>query len=246
METSLIIPTFIAGIATFLAPCTLPLLPVYLGLISGDKSELSPTAYRRKSILGSIFFILGFSLIFIIFGLFAGLIGQALGPGYRTVLTRLSGLVVIIFALMVLGVLDFPALGFRNLIERFNLQPGKPLTAFLLGVSIGIGWTPCIGPILGSVLTLAANQTDILGSLFLLTVFSLGLALPFIAIAFGASWILSFVRAKRRAFLVIYRVAGVMLLLIGVLLLTNNLGPVIQYSFRIFEFIDYNRILNLL
>gem|GEM_PF-67471 len=207
MELSIaaIISSFVAGLITFLAPCTLPLVPAYLGFISGvsnkdleDKDKAR--AAKKKVFKNGVFFILGFSLVFIIFGaLFGSLVQilQAIGIGpttlegeglLRTRIGQVGGAMVILFGAFMLGIFKLPFLQAekRMKMPKF-LEVGKPLSSLTIGGAFAFGWTPCVGPILGSILLLASSEGSILDGAILLAFFSLGLAVPFLLIAFGFS-----------------------------------------------------------
>lgn len=192
MDFTLVVPAFVAGILTFLAPCTLPLVPAYLGFISGTSAEdlkdpAKLSTMKRRIFLNGVFYVLGFSAIFITFGVLAGFLGSALAP-YRIWLTRIGGIVVILFGLFMLNVFKIPfLLSEKQLRIPGVLKRGRPISSFALGAAFGFGWTPCVGPILGSVLLLASASATALEGGFLLLVFSLGLAIPFLAIAAGIS-----------------------------------------------------------
>src|SRR3989344_3063397 len=187
MEPSLIIPAFIAVILTFLAPCTLPLVPGYLGFISGVSVQdlqdtLKAKSARRKIFLNGFLFVVGFSFILILLGSLFGLGGSALVQ-YRIWLSRIGGIFVILFGLFMIGVLRLPFLNVEKNIGRISaLKPGNPISSLIFGATFAFGWTPCVGPILGSILTLAASSATIGQGAFLLSVFSLGLAVPFLII----------------------------------------------------------------
>lgn len=191
---SLIIPAFIAGIITFLAPCTLPLVPGYLGFISGVsledvKDPAKSKKARLRIFLNGLFYVIGFSVIFILLGSLFGLAGSVLFK-YRLWLSRIGGIFVILFGLyMILGAVKIPFLSFLGADKRLQItkviKPGNPLSSFLFGTAFGFGWTPCVGPVLGSILLLASSSATVSSGAFLLTVFSLGLAVPFLAIALG-------------------------------------------------------------
>lgn len=188
----LIIPAFIAGIFTFLAPCTLPLVPGYLAYISGTSSGAlsDPSTLRtaqRRILLNSVAFVLGFTLIFIFFGLAASRIGNVLLV-YRTALVRIAGIFLILFGLQMSGVLRVPAL-MRDRIPTVpaSFRRGNTLTSILFGAAFAVGWSPCIGPVLGTILTFAAtNGSETIGAV-LLGSFALGLATPFLVIALSIS-----------------------------------------------------------
>ena len=246
-----ILSSFIAGILTFLAPCTLPLVPAYLGFISGvdtkdlEDPEKAPKA-RRKIFMNGVFFIIGFSLIFIIFGTLAGLLGQALVP-YRIWLTRLGGAFIIIFGLFMLGVFNLRFLQVDKKIKMPSwLTLGKPSSSFLVGGAFAFGWTPCVGPILGSILLLASTSTTALQGAIMLAVFSFGLSIPFILVALAYSKATKYLEKVSKYLKWVSIVGGVFLILLGGLLITDNFGLTIQYGYQIFDFINYDRLLDFL
>ncbi|MBI3495534.1 cytochrome c biogenesis protein CcdA [Candidatus Berkelbacteria bacterium] len=251
MDFSLIIPTFIAGILTFLAPCTLPLVPGYLGFISGvSRDELTDSekakAARRRIIKNGLLFILGFSIVFIIFGALVGVAGQALSS-YRTTLTRIGGVFVIFFGLFMTGAFKLPFLQMDKRMKLPNwLQVGKPSSSFIVGAIFAFGWTPCVGPILGSVLLLASSTATIGGAIILLAVFSMGLAVPFVLVAIGFSSATKYIKAISRYLNIISVIGGIFLIVLGVLLLTNNFPLLIQYGYKALQFIHYDKILDYL
>lgn len=251
MDLSLIIPAFFAGVITFLAPCTLPLVPGYLGFISGVSSpDLQDPEKAKKAkgkiFLNGIFYVVGFSAVFILLGSLLGLGGQALGQ-YRIWLSRIGGVFVIIFGLYMLGVLrlSFLSTG-RNFSASKMVRPGNPLSSFVFGAAFAFGWTPCVGPVLGTILTLAASSATLGQGAFLLGVFSFGLAVPFLLIA------LSIERASRRL-TKIYKylktisiVGGIFLIFLGILLLTDMFSLWLTYAYKLFDFIYYESLLDYL
>jgi len=251
MDTALIISAFVAGFLTFLAPCTLPLVPAYLGFISGvDKDMLADPATarsaRRKIFLNGLAFIVGFSVVFIVFGTLAGLVGQALVP-YRIWLARIGGGLIVLFGLFMLGIFKIPFLNIEKRLPIFSwLQLGKPSSSFFIGGTFALGWTPCVGPILGSILLLASTSATALQGALLLSVFSMGLAVPFILIALGFSRATTFIDASSRYLTGISAVGGVFLILLGVLLMTDNFGLTIQYGYQLLDFINYDALLDYL
>ena len=243
---ALIIPSFIAGILTFLAPCTFPLIPGYLGFIGGvSLDELqnpdSSKKARRRIFMNGLLYVLGFSVVFILFGMLFGLGGTALGQ-YRILLTRIGGGFVIFFGLYMVGFLKLPFLQFINQDHRFNLieklTPGTPLSSLIFGATFAFGWTPCVGPILGSVLTLAAQGATVLQGGFLLAVFSLGLGIPFLVIAFGISSATTYLKLMNKYLRYFEVIGGLLLVLLGVLLITNNLAQWITFFYHI-EFLNF-------
>ncbi|MBI2607859.1 MAG: sulfite exporter TauE/SafE family protein [Candidatus Doudnabacteria bacterium] len=251
MDTALIIPAFIAGILTFLAPCTLPLVPGYLGFISGSSLEDLKDPAKAKRVRWSIFlngllFIIGFSIIFILLGTLAGFAGQIIAP-YRLWLTKLGGVFVIIFGLFMLNILKLPFLASETQFKTPKLfQRGRPTNSLILGSAFGFGWTPCVGPILASVLLLASTTTTALQGAFLLLIFSLGLAIPFLAIALGIGSAAKYIGKITRYLNAVSIIGGVFLIFLGVLLLTDNVVLLISWGYQLFDFINYEKIINYL
>lgn len=251
MEFSLIIPAFIAGLLTFLAPCTLPLVPAYLGFISGVslsdlKDPAKTKAARKKFFLNGLLYVMGFSIVFITLGSLFGLGGGALVK-YRLYLSRLGGLFIIFFGLFMLGILKPSFLNFEKQLGRAKaLKPGNPISSLVFGATFAFGWTPCVGPILGSILTLAATSATVSQGAFLLAVFSLGLAAPFLLIAAGISSASAYLTKLNKYLNLISIIGGVFLIFLGILLLTNNLIIWTSYFYRAFSFINYERLLEYL
>lgn len=252
MDISLIIPAFIAGILTFLAPCTLPLVPGYLGFISGASLEnLKDPAKAKKArwkiFLNGFFFMLGFSAVFIILGTLVGLIGATLLAPYRLWLGRIGGVFVILFGLFMLNVLKIPFLmQEKQLKTSAFLKRGKPTSSFILGSAFAFGWTPCVGPILGSILTLAATSTTAVQGTLLLSFFSLGLAVPFLALALGIGSASAHIAKVSKYLNIVSIIGGVFLIALGILLLTNTFGVWVAYFYQVFDFINYDRLLDYL
>ena len=251
MDISLIIPAFIAGILTFLAPCTLPLVPAYLGFISGVSTKdlqdpLVAKQAKQKIFLNGLFFILGFSAVFIVLGTVAGFFGQLLF-GYRIWLSRIGGIFVILFGLFMLNVVKIPFLSREIQIKTPALfQKGNAKNSFILGATFGFGWTPCVGTILGSILTLAAASTTAFQGAFLLGVFSLGLAVPFLVIAAGFGSASAHIAKLGKFLNIISIIGGLFLIFLGILLLTNKLGIWIAYFYQWLNFINYDSLLDYL
>lgn len=254
MDASLVIPAFIAGILTFLAPCTLPLVPGYLGFISGvslneiQGPELFKNA-RWKIFLNGIFFVLGFSAVFILLGTLAGLGGATLAP-YRIWLARIGGLVVIFFGLSMVGLFQLPLFKFLKNEKHIQagrfLRPGRPLASLLFGATFAFGWTPCVGPILGSILVLASASTTVSQGAVLLGIFSLGLAVPFLLVAFGIGSASQAIKKISKYLKVISMIGGIFLVILGIVLFTNKMSVWIASFYRFFNFINYEKLLDYL
>ena len=211
---------FGAGFISFLSPCVLPLIPGYISYISGE-SLGDIVEKQKKIILKTVLFSLGFSLVFISFGATASLIGNILLENSNT-LRILAGIVIIIFSLQLIGILN---LNFLNQEKRFQTKNYSNNLFFpvLVGAAFGFGWTPCIGPVLGSILTLAAVESSIGKGILLLSFYSLGLAIPFILSGYGISKFLAFSKNFRKNIKIVSVTGGVILLITGILILTNKL-----------------------
>lgn len=230
METTLFIPAFVAGFLTFLAPCTLPIVPGYLAFIGGvslrdlkDSTQISQA--RRKILVNALFYILGFSLVFIAFGTIFGGVG-VLGIGrFRPILARIGGAFILILGLYLMRVIKIPFLDAeRRLVSgATTVKIGKPKSSFLFGATFALGWTPCIGPILGSILLLASTQGSILEGTALLTIFSIGLGLPFFLVALFIGQTSSLLKHLSKYLPTISFVGGLFIAFLGLLILTGKL-----------------------
>ena len=210
---------FIAGLLSFLSPCVLPLIPSYVGFLTGlTLKELE--VRRGTALLHAIWFVAGFSLVFIALGATASALGVALLHS-QVWIGRAGGVVVILFGLYLLGVLR-PAVLMRE--RRIGLAR-KPLGyagSALVGVTFGAAWTPCIGPILGAILTMAAAQASLAQGAGLLTAYALGLAVPFLIAAVALDRFLVWFQKFRPYLVWVERIAGVLLILLGILLVTDR------------------------
>ncbi len=244
-----IVSVFFAGILMFLAPCTLPLVPAFLAFISGIRSEDMRNLTRakpvhRQIVINSVAFVTGFSIVFVSFGILAGLLGAELGL-FRTILAYVGGIFIIIFGLMMLNLITInPLLKEHKLRLPNALKPGNPFSAFLIGCTFAVGWTPCVGPILASVLLLAATTHTALTGAFLLLVFSLGLAVPFLLTAFFYSQAQTLIPGMQNISLWTTRVGGVFLISIGVLLITDNFDLTVQYGYQLFNWLGVSGLFN--
>ncbi len=240
------VASFVAGLLMFLAPCTLPLVPAYLAFISGVKQdEVKDNKEARKKIrTNAIAFVLGFSVVFISFGILAGFFGSFVGP-YRALLSQVGGAFIILFGLMMLNIINItPLMRDRKIALPKFITPGEPISAFLIGSIFALGWTPCVGPVLASVLLLATTKATVFSGALLLALFSAGLAVPFIVTAMlyarAGNLIAKYAHVSR----VVSIVGGLMLIGIGLLLLFNNFGLTIQYGYQFFELIGIGDLLD--
>ena len=179
-DIPLTISAFVAGLLMFLAPCTLPLVPAFIAFISGTtEKKLKVNSIVRIHIIKNAFaFVIGFSLVFIVFGMLAGFFGTVVGP-LRIVLTQVGGVFIIFFGLMMLHIIKItPLMNDYKLTLPKWVHPGTPHSAFLIGATFAFGWTPCVGPVLASVLLLATTTATATSGAFLLFIFSLGLSIP--------------------------------------------------------------------
>jgi len=214
---------FLAGVLSFLSPCVLPLVPGYVSLISGSSVEALQVEGERvlkRVMISSLMFIAGFSLVFISLGAVATTLGQ-ITRQYHAVLTWIAGLVIIVFGLHLLGILKIKALYADKRMHRIK-GGSSAWGAFAVGFAFAFGWTPCIGPILGAILTLAAAEETVLKGTALLAIYSAGLAVPFVLTSLGIDRFLSFYGRFRRHLHAVEVISGVLLIAIGLLVLTHH------------------------
>jgi len=220
MNTTISI-AFFAGLISFLSPCVLPLIPGYISYISGTSYDKLIKKKNDFIIVKTIFFTLGFSFVFIALGSTASFIGKIF-LNNSNVLRILAGAVIIFFSLNLLGIINFNFMkkDIRFFTHKYNNNFSFP---FIVGVAFGFGWTPCIGPILGSILTLAAIEQNLGKSIVLLSFYSLGLAIPFVISGFLIDKFLFFSKKIKKYILYISRAGGLILLLTGIAILTGQL-----------------------
>ncbi len=232
MEISVTYPlAFLAGVVSFLSPCVLPVVPGYITFISGiTLEELErgdvPGA-RRQAALHAVLFGIGFGLVFMTLGASASALGRSLTHWLPTI-TRVGGIVVILFALFLLGWIRVPGMSRER---RFHLahKPAGALGTVAVGIAFGAGWTPCIGPILGSILFFAGFEQTVVEGTLLLGTYGLGLAIPFVGSAILLNWFLAGARRIRQHLLWIERGAGVVLLALGILMVTGHFVTLTAY-----------------
>ena len=222
------VPFFIAlaaGFLSFLSPCVLPLLPSYLSFITGVSLEEliqrgKDSRIRKITIINSLIFIFGFSLVFVLLGTSVSLVGNILFR-YQIWITRIGGIFIIIFGLHLTGVLNLSLLQ-RDKRIHLGRRPLGYLGSFLAGLVFAAGWSPCIGPILGTILFYAASQNSILLGISLLAVYSLGLAIPFFLSSLALQIFLEYYAKLRKHLRLVSLISGGLLIAVGVLLATNN------------------------
>lgn len=210
---------FSAGLLSFLSPCVLPLVPSYVTFITGMSLEDLQRS-RRNTFIHALLFVCGFTLIFLALGAGATVFGQLM-LRYRDWISRIGGVLVIIFGLYMLGVLNLGLLARDTRLHLAN-KPLGHLGTLVVGIAFGAGWSPCIGPILGAILTMAANEADLQRGLLLLLTYSLGLAVPFLLAAVMVDRFLSVFAKVRHHMVWVNRIAGALLVLVGVLMVTNR------------------------
>lgn len=229
---------FLAGLLSFLSPCVLPLFPTYLSYLTGVSiAELTvPEAtcprLRLSIMANALLFITGFSLVFVAFGLSASALGK-LFIRHQNLLRQVSGGMIIFFGLHMAGLLHFNWLIREKRVHYVPLKGGR-LNSLLMGMAFSAGWTPCIGPILASILLMASQSASFLTGAYLLVIYSLGLALPFLLAALSLGWLVEFLRRHASLLPLVTRVSGWLMIGTGLLILTNSfarLSGYIPFSF---------------
>tara|TARA_X000001036_G_scaffold326617_1_gene305142 strand:+ start:640 stop:1347 length:708 start_codon:yes stop_codon:yes gene_type:complete len=225
---------FGAGLLSFLSPCVLPLIPGYISYVSGQSLQ---EVIKSKKInpFPLILFCCGFSTVFIIFGASASLLGQLFLQNSE-MLRVLAGVIIVIFSFQLIGIINIPYLNFE---KRFDAKESKNVFfPYIIGLAFGFGWTPCIGPILGSILALASIEDTLARAILLLIFYSLGLALPFILSGYLIQRFLLLSKNFKRNMNLISKTGGIILLITGILILTNQLQVIGFYIIEIFPFMQ--------
>ncbi|MDC1054934.1 cytochrome c biogenesis protein CcdA [Candidatus Pelagibacter ubique] len=225
---------FGAGLISFLSPCVLPLIPGYVSFITG--STLNEILEKKKiDLLPLIVFSLGFSFVFIVFGATASFLGQILLQNSQ-ILRTIAGVIIIIFSLQLIGVLNIK---FLNVEKKFYTKKSNNIFfVFIIGMAFGFGWTPCIGPILGSILALASTEETIYKAILLLSFYSLGLAIPFVLSGYLMQKFLLFSKNFKRNINLVTKSGGIILLITGILILTNQLQVLGYYILNYLPFLQ--------
>ena len=225
---------FGAGLISFLSPCVLPLIPGYVSFISGQSLQ-EILKSKQVNFFPLILFCLGFSTVFIILGASASYLGQTLLQNSDT-LRIIAGFIIIIFSLQLIGLINISYLNFE---KRFEARKSQNIIfPYLIGLAFGFGWTPCIGPILGSILALASMEDTLSRAIILLSFYSLGLAIPFVLSGFLIQKFLIFSKNFKKNINLIAKIGGIILLITGILILTNQLQTIGFYILEFFPFMQ--------
>ncbi len=212
---------FLAGLASFLSPCVFSLVPAYIGYLGGRAVGGEVTKSNRfVTFTHGLAFVLGFSVIFITFGVVAAAFGRLLFD-LRFILEKVGGIVVIIFGLHMIGVFRIPFLEYDTRVQQMPDRKWGYLSSALMGVFFSAGWAPCVGPVLGTILTFAANGGSVSTGMSLLSAYSAGLAIPFLVAALGVGWVSSALRKYGKAMHYIEIAMGVVLVILGVMLFSG-------------------------
>jgi len=216
---------FVAGLLSFFSPCVLPLIPAYFTFITGFSIEELTEKYnseiRKKVFFSTFLFVLGFSLVFILMGASASYLG-ALMYTYKKVIRIIGGILIIILGIHLTGIIRIPGLDFEKRIT-LEKKPLHFLGTLVIGMAFGAGWSPCIGPLLGSILIIAGSQETVLQGVILLGIYSAGLAIPFIIISIFINFLLIFIKKASKILQYVNVVAGVVLIVVGLILVSNKL-----------------------
>ena len=223
-----------AGLISFLSPCVLPLIPGYVSFVTG--SSLNEILENKKiNLLPLIIFSLGFSFVFIIFGATASFLGQILLQNSQ-ILRLIAGSIIVIFSLQLIGILNIK---FLNIEKKFYTKKSNNIFfVFIIGMAFGFGWTPCIGPILGSILALASTEETIYRAIILLSFYSLGLAIPFVLSGYLMQRFLLFSKNFKKNINLVTKGGGIILLITGILILTNQLQVLGYYILNFLPFLQ--------
>lgn len=211
---------FVAGVASFLSPCVLALVPAYVGYLSGKAAGVKPgDDHRLQTFLHGVAFVLGFSVVFISLGLFASALGGVLN-NFKDILAKVGGIIVVVLGIHMIGIIRIPFLEMDGRKEYQN-KTYSYTSSFLMGIFFSAGWSPCVGPVLGAILTLAMNGGSISQGFVLLTSYSLGLAVPFLISALGIGWVTTLIRKYSKVMRYTEIVMGVLMVIVGVMLATG-------------------------
>ena len=218
-----LISAFLAGMLSFISPCIFPVIPGFFSLIAGITiTDIKEKKIEKTRVMQlTLFFVLGFSVVFIFLGASASFLGNIIFQN-KDILRIIGGVLIILFGLNILGLFKFKFLQHKN---RFNISPKSVniFSSFLIGMGFAATWSPCLDPILGSILIVASNNSNVYYGMFLLSIYSLGIALPFMLFAIFINYILDILKKTTFILQFINTISGVFLIIIGILLLINQL-----------------------
>jgi len=241
-ESVSLLGAFAAGLFSFVSPCVLPLIPAYISYISGVsiqqlKDTAALTGGQRFTILVNAFaFVLGFSIVFILLGATATLIGSFL-TAKAGIIMKIGGVIIVVFGLHLTGLIRIPFLNYEKRFE-VHAKVASFFSVMLMGAAFAFGWTPCVGPILGTILLYAGTQETVTKGVLLLSAYSLGLGIPFILTALAVNAFFRVFAKIRKAFRAIEIASGVLLILIGILVFFGSLKVLTEYFYKIFPFLS--------
>ncbi|MFQ6015402.1 MAG: cytochrome c biogenesis CcdA family protein [Anaerolineae bacterium] len=231
------VTALVAGVLSFVSPCVVPLIPAYLSYITGlsvEEMAGEPTRQQRwEAVLNAAAFVLGLSLIFTLLGASANLLGQLLLT-YQPIVVRLAGLIIIAFGLQMMGILKLDFLYREKRVDFTTRRAGGYLGSLIMGAAFSIGWVPCVGPILAGILTMASQASTVNQGMLLLFIYSLGLGVPFILTAAAIDRLSTHLQRIKRHLRTISIVSGLVLILMGVLVFTNQLLIITAWFIRVF------------
>jgi len=227
-----LIGAFMAGLLSFLSPCVLPLVPAYLSFISGvsvnvlrSNTEQGNTSVRKHAVAQSMWFILGFSLVFIALGASASWFGQWL-LGHMTTLGKFAGAIIFVFGLHYTGLIRMPFLMMDAHLDTANVKAKNGLGAITLGAAFAFGWTPCVGPILGAILAVAGGQGEVVQGIVLLATYSAGLGIPFLLAALATDAFLNWSQRFKKHLHAVEITSGILLMLVGIMIFLGSFSIV--------------------
>ncbi len=237
-ENISLLTAFIAGILSFLSPCILPLIPGYISFISGASipeltGETEIKKLRKKTMINSLFFILGFSFVFIALGASATFIGKFLLAKIK-ILSIIAGIIIILIGIHLTGLIKINALLYEKKIN-VNTKPIGIFGSFIVGFAFAFGWTPCVGPILAGILVIAGAKETLTQGILLLSIYSLGLAIPFLLTSYSLTLFFKFFNAIKKYLNMIELISGILLIIIGILIITGSLSVIAQW----FSFLNF-------
>lgn len=230
---------FIFGLLSFISPCVLPIVPGYISFISGvslDEMKEHSSSGLKKMLMNSILFVLGFSLVFVLMGAGATTFGNFLLE-QKSILSLVGGALIIIFGIHMTGLFRISALNYEKRFYMQNKSFGL-FGSFLVGLAFAFGWTPCIGPILATILAIASQQESVSQGILLLSFYSLGLGIPFIITAISINLFFNFFNKVKKYFHLIEVIGGILLIAVGILIMTNKLTIIASWLIKLFPFLS--------